>query len=189
MGRGLNRAISANVFFAGRKWTDICSEVTRISLSECERLFLEVFCWQAGEEQLLLCLSMYLECAGCPEHKLFLLIVLELLSKARLFLKGKRHQRHLVANELAALICLQLKAAFLAGFLKALLFALAVPGGSNQFGGLPSRADSRCSLSGSTLHLGQSLSKMCLVVPCAPCRRALTGQPCQLMAPLHALSV
>ncbi|CAE7208033.1 unnamed protein product [Symbiodinium pilosum] len=55
----------------GRKWTDICSE--------------------AGEEQLLLCLSMYLECA-------------------RLFLKGKRHQRHLVANELAALICLQLKA-------------------------------------------------------------------------------
>ena len=30
--------------------------------------------------------------------------------EARLFLKGKRHQRHLVANELAALICLQLKA-------------------------------------------------------------------------------
>ncbi|CAE7947526.1 Wwox [Symbiodinium sp. KB8] len=55
----------------GRKWTDICSE--------------------DGEEQLLLCLSMYLQCA-------------------RLFLKGKRHQRHLVANELAALICLQLKA-------------------------------------------------------------------------------
>eukprot|EP00439_Symbiodinium_sp_Y106_P019820 s8391_g2.t1 len=49
------------------------------------------FSEQDGEEQLLLCLSMYLQCA-------------------RLFLKGKRHQRHLVANELAALICLQLKA-------------------------------------------------------------------------------
>eukprot|EP00931_Biecheleriopsis_adriatica_P046808 TRINITY_DN26928_c0_g1_i1.p1 TRINITY_DN26928_c0_g1~~TRINITY_DN26928_c0_g1_i1.p1 ORF type:complete len:3379 (-),score=748.43 TRINITY_DN26928_c0_g1_i1:238-10323(-) len=55
----------------GRKWTTICSE--------------------EGEEQLLMCLSMYLQCA-------------------RLYLKGKRHQRHLVANELAALICLQLKA-------------------------------------------------------------------------------
>ena len=29
--------------------------------------------------------------------------------KARLFLKGKRHQRHLIANERATLICLQLK--------------------------------------------------------------------------------
>lgn len=55
----------------GRKWTDICSE--------------------EGEEQLILCLSMYLQCA-------------------RLFLKGKRHQRHLIANERATLICLQLKA-------------------------------------------------------------------------------
>ncbi|CAE8666985.1 unnamed protein product, partial [Polarella glacialis] len=55
----------------GRKWEKICSE--------------------EGEEQLLMCLSLYLECA-------------------KLFLKGKRYQRQLVANELAALVCLQLKA-------------------------------------------------------------------------------
>lgn len=29
--------------------------------------------------------------------------------QARLFLKGQRHQRHLIANERATLICLQLK--------------------------------------------------------------------------------
>ena len=32
-----------------------------------------------------------------------------LVLEARLFLKGKRHQRHLIANERATLICLQLK--------------------------------------------------------------------------------
>lgn len=38
-----------------------------------------------------MCLSLYLQCA-------------------RLYLKGQRHERHLVANELAGLMCLQLKA-------------------------------------------------------------------------------
>lgn len=55
----------------GRKWEKICSE--------------------EGEDQLITCLSLYLQCA-------------------KLFLRSKRYQQHLRANELAALVCLQLKA-------------------------------------------------------------------------------
>merc|ERR1719174_2559854 len=55
----------------GRKWSSICSE--------------------EGEEKLLMCLSLFLQCS-------------------RFYLRGKRHQKHLIANEHAALICMQLKA-------------------------------------------------------------------------------
>ena len=70
------------------------------------------FLEQDGEEQLLLCLSMYLQCVPVSElvPSLALAGFEGVADEARLFLKGKRHQRHLVANELAALICLQLKA-------------------------------------------------------------------------------
>eukprot|EP00929_Paragymnodinium_shiwhaense_P079725 TRINITY_DN41557_c0_g2_i1.p1 TRINITY_DN41557_c0_g2~~TRINITY_DN41557_c0_g2_i1.p1 ORF type:complete len:3522 (-),score=604.34 TRINITY_DN41557_c0_g2_i1:457-9738(-) len=55
----------------GRKWEQICTE--------------------DGEEKLLMCLSLFLQCS-------------------RFFMRGKRYQKHLVANEHAALIGLQLKA-------------------------------------------------------------------------------
>lgn len=54
----------------GRKWERICSE--------------------EGEEKLLMCLSLFLQCS-------------------RFFLRAKRYQKHLVANEQAALVGLQLK--------------------------------------------------------------------------------
>jgi len=55
----------------GRKWEHICST--------------------EGEEQLLMCLSLFLQCSRC-------------------FLRAGRFQKHLLANEFCALICLQLKA-------------------------------------------------------------------------------
>lgn len=54
----------------GRKWVGICSE--------------------EGEEQLLMCLSLFLQCS-------------------RFYLRGQRYHKHLIANERASLICLQLK--------------------------------------------------------------------------------
>ena len=55
----------------GRNWQEICSE--------------------KGEERLLMCFSLYLQCS-------------------HFFLKSGRYQRHLDANQFAALVALQLKA-------------------------------------------------------------------------------
>lgn len=84
----------------GRKWENICSEdgeepgwtlfSLKTKIIQELSVVLFMFC-PTREEQLILCLSMHLQCA-------------------RLFLKGQRYQRHLIANERAALICLQLKA-------------------------------------------------------------------------------